>query len=141
MIDDQLKPTSDFSRNSNEPLFSMTWDRYYNLEHIYNWLDELINAYPNVVRPVTMGQSNENRPIRGIVINYNNNLRFGVLEGTLHAREWISPATITWVVKEFLTSTNSEVRALAEKFEWHIFPVVNPDGYSFSFTNVSIVFD
>lgn len=61
-----------------------------------------------------------------------------MLEGTIHAREWISAATVTWIIKEFLTSTDPEVRALAENFEWHIFPVVNPDGYVHTFTTVSV---
>lgn len=59
-----------------------------------------------------------------------------MIEGTLHAREWIVPATATWIIKEFLTSTDPEMRALAENIEWHIFPVVNPDGYVYTFTTV-----
>ncbi|CAH2044946.1 unnamed protein product, partial [Iphiclides podalirius] len=84
-----------------------------------------------------MGRSVENREIKGIVINYNpgrNNTFIGMIEGTLHAREWIVPATATWIIKEFLTSSDPEVRALAQNIEWHIFPVVNPDGYEYTFT-------
>ena len=88
-----------------------------------------------------MGKSVEDRDIKGIIINHRPELTrplIGVLEGTLHAREWISAATVTWIIKEFLTSNNPEIRALAEGFEWHIFPVVNPDGYSYTFSHVSI---
>lgn len=65
------------------------------------------------------------------------NQNIGMIEGGIHAREWISPATVTWIIKEFLESNDPEVRFLAENIEWHIFPVVNPDGYAYTFTNVS----
>lgn len=117
----------------------MTWNEYHNLDEINAWLDELVENYPDIVTEVSMGVSVENRDIKGIKINYNpNNNYIGMLEGTLHAREWISPAVVTWIIKEFLTSNDPEIRALAENFEWHIFPVVNPDGYEYSFTDVSI---
>lgn len=138
-IDDQLKSSlSRSGRTSN--LLSFSWDRYHTLEEIYNWLDQLQVNYPNIVSTVVMGKSVENREIKGIKINYNpgkTNKFTGIIEGTLHAREWIVPATATWIIKEFLTSSDPEVRALAEDIEWHIFPVVNPDGYEYTFTTVS----
>lgn len=61
-----------------------------------------------------------------------------MIEGGIHAREWISPATVTFIIEQFLTSTDPQVRFVAENIVWHIFPVVNPDGYSYTFTNVSV---
>lgn len=117
----------------------MTWNQYYSLDEINYWLDELIENYPDIVSEVSMGESVQYRNVKGIKINYNpNNQNIGMLEGTLHAREWISPAVVTWIIKEFLTSNDPEIRALAENFEWHIFPVVNPDGYEYTFTDVRI---
>lgn len=117
----------------------MTWNEYHSLDEINAWLDELVENYPDVVTEVSMGVSVENRTVKGIKINYNpNNKYIGMLEGTLHAREWISPAVVTWIIKEFLTSNDPEIKALAENFEWHIFPVVNPDGYEYTFADVSI---
>lgn len=129
------------SLGRNTTFLSFDWDRYHTLEEIYDWLDELEKNYPNIVTTVVMGRSFENKEIKGIKINYNpeRSVKYiGMLEGTLHAREWISPATVTWIIKEFLTSSDPEVRALAENLEWHIFPVVNPDGYVYTFTTVSI---
>ncbi|XP_028031436.1 zinc carboxypeptidase-like [Bombyx mandarina] len=134
-IEDQLKPATGF--RSSETFHGYSWDRYHNLETINTWMNTLVQNYPGIVRPVVMGRSVENREIRGIIINYKpekTNKLMGILEGTLHAREWIAPATVTWIVKEFLTSTDPQVRAMAENIEWHVFPVVNPDGYHYSFT-------
>lgn len=125
----------------SQSYLSLSWSVYNDLSSIYAWLDELERNHPGIVTTVTMGRSVQGESIRGIVINYNpgrTNRLIGMLEGTLHAREWISAATVTWIIKEFLTSTDPEIRALAENFEWHIFPVVNPDGYRYTFTDVSI---
>ncbi|XP_028167842.1 zinc carboxypeptidase-like [Ostrinia furnacalis] len=135
VINNQLNPIEvDPSRSSS--FLSYDWNAYHNLTDIERWLDEVATTNSSVVTRVTIGQSTENRPIRGIIININRNRRkpVGIIEGTLHAREWISAATVTWIIKEFLTSSDPDVRRMAEETEWHIFPVVNPDGYVYSFT-------
>lgn len=62
-----------------------------------------------------------------------------MIEGGIHSREWISPATVTWIIKEFLTSDDPDVRIMAESFIWHIIPITNPDGYVYTFDGVSIL--
>ncbi|KAH9643010.1 hypothetical protein HF086_013571 [Spodoptera exigua] len=138
-IDKQRNPDA---INASSSYLSYDWTSYHDLDTLYNWLDELEEHHPNIVRTVVMGKSVEGRDIKGIVINYNNgddeensHPLIGMLEGTLHSREWISVATVTWIIKEFLTSEDPEIRYLAESFEWHIFPVVNPDGYVYTFTD------
>lgn len=138
IIDSQMNSVT---RNQND---TFDWYSYKSLDEIYMWLDNLIASYPNIVASVTMGQTIEGREIRGVIINYkgstNNDTVIGMIEGTLHAREWISAAVSTWIINEFLTSTDPEIRRLAENVEWHIFPVTNPDGYVYSFTEVSNFF-
>ncbi|KAL4702752.1 hypothetical protein ACJJTC_002292 [Scirpophaga incertulas] len=52
----------------------------------------------------------------------------------MNAREWISPAVVNYITNELLTSEDEETRAAAQQFDWHIFPVTNPDGYVWSFS-------
>lgn len=94
--------------------------------------------YPDVVSTVTIGLTVEGREIKGVIINFKSDTRddpplIAMIEGGIHAREWISPATVTYIINEFLTSNDRNVRSLAESFVWHIFPVVNPDGYDYTF--------
>lgn len=55
----------------------------------------------------------------------------------IHAREWIAPATVTYILNELLTSTDPSVRDIAESYDWYVFPSVNPDGYEYTHTHVS----
>ncbi|GBP80206.1 Zinc carboxypeptidase A 1 [Eumeta japonica] len=134
LIDDQMRPAEKGARNVE----TFGWNRYYNVTEIYDWLDKLEYDYPNIVTVVTIGRSNEGKEIKGVKIDYKPEGRektlIGMYEGTIHAREWISPASLTWIINEFLTSSDREVRFLAEHFVWYIFPVTNPDGYDYTFT-------
>ncbi|XP_037963440.2 zinc carboxypeptidase [Plutella xylostella] len=137
LIDATMQPA--VSSRSTEKLGSLSWDRYYSLEEIHAWLDELEELYPNNVKTVNIGVSTEQRQIKGVIIDLKPDDRAekpltGMIEGGIHSREWISPATVTWIIKEFLTSTDPGVKQMAESFVWHIFPSINPDGYAYTFT-------
>ncbi|CAH2094782.1 unnamed protein product [Euphydryas editha] len=131
LIDAQLKRPS--SRTQQE----YNWDYYQTLDEIYDWLDKVAEEHSDVVTIIEIGRTVENRVIKGIKIDYKKQERptIGFLKGGLHAREWITPATITWLINEFLNSEDTNVRNLAENVVWHIIPVANPDGYVYSFTS------
>lgn len=54
------------------------------------------------------------------------------VEANIHAREWIAVGTATWLINQFLTSSDPSVRDMAENIDWYFIPVANPDGYSYS---------
>ena len=57
-----------------------------------------------------------------------------VINGGIHAREWISPITVTYFA-DFLASTDIRAQQLLSKFVFHLIPVLNPDGYEFTRTD------
>lgn len=112
------------------------WSSYWTLEEIYLWMDTLVEDYPEDVTHINYGTSYEGRALRGIKINIGGGEKKSVLfEGAIHAREWISPATITWMANELLESQDSEIQTLASNYEWVVLPVTNPDGYSYTWTH------
>lgn len=60
------------------------------------------------------------------------------IESTVHAREWVTTATTTYILNELLASKNATIVELAQNFDWVIVPVLNPDGYEYTHTNVYV---
>ncbi|XP_049545589.1 zinc carboxypeptidase-like [Anopheles darlingi] len=114
------------------------WTAYHPLEDIYAWLDTLIAEYPGIVTPIVAGETYEGRQIRGVKVSYKAGNPAIFTEGTIHAREWISAATVTFVLNELLTSQNAEVRNIAENYDWYVVPVANPDGYVYTHTTTRL---
>ncbi|KAI8424818.1 hypothetical protein MSG28_006747 [Choristoneura fumiferana] len=60
-----------------------------------------------------------------------------LIEGGIHAREWISPAFVTYFINEIVKapeSKNKELKRIALTYEWYFIPVLNPDGYEYTMT-------
>ncbi|XP_055847945.1 zinc carboxypeptidase A 1-like [Episyrphus balteatus] len=110
------------------------WEQYHELNETYGWLESLVERFPEQVTLVEAGQTYEGRKIMGIKISYKEGNKGIFLEGGMHAREWIGPATVTYMTNQLLTSTDPEVRSIAENFDWYIVPHANPDGYVYSHT-------
>lgn len=125
-------------------LADLTWFTAY---HAYNshitWLNELRTQFPNRSSIVTSGNSVEGRPITGIHIfgSGGSGSKPAVLfHGNVHAREWITSKTVEYFAYQLLTqySNSTEVKTLVDKYDFYLFPVVNPDGFSFSQSNTRL---
>ncbi len=51
------------------------------------------------------------------------------LDGGIHAREWITPATVTFMIHQLVEVQDPSEADLLDNLDWYILPVVNPDGY------------
>ncbi len=108
---------------------------YRDLDELNTHMDLLAKQHPALVSVHSLGSSVEGRPIRDLEISHGGKIRI-VLDGGHHAREWISvmvPICIAdWLVARH--EHDPRVRKLLETVSFHIVPVVNPDGYHFSWT-------
>ncbi|XP_043685175.1 carboxypeptidase B-like [Vespula pensylvanica] len=108
----------------------MEWTSYHRLDDIYGYLDFLAQTYPDVCSVMNIGNSAEGRPLKVLRIS---NGKAGVpalwIDGGTHAREWISPAAVTYII-DYLVENSESLEA-----DYYILPVVNPDGYEYTFTN------
>jgi carboxypeptidase A2 len=59
------------------------------------------------------------------------------IDSTIHAREWLAPATTLKILNHLVTSYGSddEVNNLLDSYDWFFVIMVNPDGYAFSWSN------
>ncbi|XP_065357624.1 zinc carboxypeptidase [Calliphora vicina] len=111
---------------------SMDWENFHTLDEIYEWLDLIVKRYPDIVTPFDIGHSYEGRLIKGIKISYKPGNKAVFIESNIHAREWITSATITYIIDELLVPRNPGVRKIAESVDWWIIPVLNVDGFVYS---------
>ncbi|XP_037926695.1 zinc carboxypeptidase-like [Hermetia illucens] len=109
-----------------------SWTAYHNLDRIYGWLDHILETYPQETSAFVIGKSFEGREIRGLKISYKPNNPGIFVESNIHAREWITSATATYLIKALLTSNDTNVQNIARNFDWYIIPVVNVDGFVYS---------
>jgi carboxypeptidase T len=111
------------------------------LAQIEQKLDEFVDRRPDLVSIVNLGLSLEGRPIRGVRIS---SAPAGapaiLLNGCQHAREWISPSTVLYIADAIIASAGSDptVADLLSRCELFVVPVVNPDGYQYSWDSVRL---
>ncbi|XP_034232626.1 zinc carboxypeptidase-like [Thrips palmi] len=110
------------------------WENYHRLSSMYSWMQSLVSHFPGVASLVDGGLSHEGRHMLGVRVAHAEGLPIVFLEAGIHAREWIGPATATYILHQLLMSADPRVQRVARSFEWHVFPSVNPDAYEYSHT-------
>ncbi|ODN02271.1 Carboxypeptidase A2 [Orchesella cincta] len=114
----------------------MNWEAYQRLETIHGWMDGLAEKYPSMVTVFDTGNSTEGRPLKVLKISTGEARADKPaiwLDGGIHAREWISPATVTYIANELIMqATRYRNQRLTDAFDWYINPVMNPDGYEYT---------
>ncbi|CAH0678980.1 unnamed protein product [Chilo suppressalis] len=118
---------------------SFNWQSYFRFKDIHNWLIDLQKMYPKELQLIEIGKSAEGRKMIAVKIILIGSKRRStvIVEGGIHAREWISPAFVTFMIYKTITapkSNDKEWKAVALTYEWYFLPVVNPDGYEYSHT-------
>lgn len=114
------------------PNFGLYWS-YDEMEVI---LDRLAKNHPDLVKLDVIGKSIEDRNIYGIRVSKNS--QFGLnpviyIDAGTHAREWAGIQSAFYFLHQ-LTENATIHRELLDKVDYVFVPVVNPDGYQYSFT-------
>ncbi|CAH1795225.1 unnamed protein product [Owenia fusiformis] len=103
---------------------------------INTWINDMASQYSQAsVRSV--GTSYEGRDMRAITISSGSGRPAIVIDCGIHAREWISPSTCIYAIKNLLERYDSDnnVRQMVDRYDWHFLPVANPDGYEYTHTS------
>jgi len=81
----------------------------------------LAASYPGWTSVFSVGTSYEGRDLNVLKINVGGTTKTkGIwFNGGIHAREWISPATVLWMVNQLLStySTDSDAQTILDTFE------------------------
>lgn len=114
---------------------SMDWTSYHPLEDMYSYLDYLETTF-DFVTTESIGKSYEGTDMRLAKVCKGGcgNKPAMWIDGGIHAREWVSPAAVTFMLRE-LVENDSDHPDLLDNLDWYILPVVNPDGYLYTQTD------
>ena len=100
---------------------------------------KLAKAY-DVVSVKAIGKSAEKRSINLYSVSSASAERSIFVMGTVHGREWISPASVyytMWSLANSHKENDRDIVALLKKVQFLFLPLLNPDGYEFTRTPLS----
>lgn len=110
---------------------AMDWETYHPLDKIYEWVDEQCAAHDYLDCKV-IGHSYEGRPIKSVRLSKREGNKAILIEGNIHAMEWISSATVTFILNQLINSEDAQIQRLTEEYDWIVVPMVNPDGFVYT---------
>lgn len=113
---------------------------YQDLPTVSAYVDTLVALRPDMASRLLVGQSLELRQIFAIRISAPGAPAGSkpaiVITACQHAREWITVMSAAYLADQLVRNYDSDagIRRLLDNFEFYIVPVLNPDGYAFSWT-------
>ncbi|CAG9799908.1 unnamed protein product [Chironomus riparius] len=114
------------------PNFNYYWS-YPEMEEIFN---RLATDYPNLVKLEVIGKSYLNQSIYGVRVSKNQ--EFGLnpiifIDAGTHAREWAGIQSAFYFLHQLVENSTIH-NDLLDNVDYVFVPVVNPDGFQYSFT-------
>jgi len=123
----------------NGDLKDFAYNKYHTFQEIQGWIDAITGQYRDLTEKFVIGKSYESRDIVGFRISPKPTVNRSAiwLEGGIHAREWISPATVIYMAAQFVEGYGKvpNITAILDKYDIYILPVFNPDGYEYTKTD------
>ncbi|XP_074610333.1 carboxypeptidase B2-like [Acropora palmata] len=126
------------NRQNDESNRSLSWHKsYHTLKEIVIEMKR-INQTTKLVNMKSIGKSFERRDLYIMQIQANNqtNKPLVFMNCGIHAREWVSPATCMYVVDQLVSlyGKDSNVTFLLNMVDVTILPVLNADGYEYTWS-------
>jgi carboxypeptidase T len=121
---------------------TLTYDRYHNRAEGIAFMRTIAAAFPNIVQMVSLGQALGGRDIWALKITDNPTVvepgeERILFTGVTHAREWATHEMMLYLA-EYLTNrypADPQVRRIVDNSVVWLVPVVNPDGFDYTWTN------
>ncbi len=118
------------------------FDDYKNADQVSEFVNGLVAARPDLASREQVGLSLEGRELYAIRLSAGPDPAIGfkptiLLNSVQHAREWISVMTTMYLADQLLAGYGTEPRATAllDRYQVLIVPIVNADGYQYTWTN------
>lgn len=124
-------------------LSDIFFKQYRRLDTIHAWILLLQETYPDIIRVEDIGETYEGRPFRVVHLSVpddsvnHEDKKTIVVTGGVHAREWISVLTVLYSIYGMLRhyEENPHDSKTLAKLDFLFIPVLNPDGYDYTWTH------
>ena len=111
---------------------------YKTYDQINAYLDTLVAQYPDLISKYPIGTSLQGRTIYAVTVTspVGGDKAALCFNAEQHAREWISPMTLMYVVDRLVSTydTDPVARAMLDRLVFYVVPMVNPDGYVYTWS-------
>ncbi|NXK61671.1 CBPB2 Carboxypeptidase, partial [Sylvietta virens] len=120
---------------------SSYYENYHSMKEIYRWMEEVVKVHSDLLQKIYIGSSYEKRPLYVLKISKSkeNSKNAIWIDCGIHAREWISPAFCLWFIGHAIhvRERDRTMTRLLEHFDFYIMPVINVDGYEYTWSHPS----
>jgi len=130
-LSDERKFLENTTANADE-----WYTAYHRYEDIIVHINEIAKSARVTLTP-SIGKTVQGRDIPGLVISEGDptGKKKIFFNGGQHAREWVSPTTVLYITEQLATSDDADVKKILEGAVFVIVPIINPDGYSYTWTS------
>nr|XP_006812374.1 PREDICTED: carboxypeptidase A4-like [Saccoglossus kowalevskii] len=113
---------------------------YHTYDEIIAWIGDTVATNSDITSSESIGTSYEGRdlPVLKLGIDTGKVKKVIWFNGAIHAREWISPATVMAITNQLIVDYRAgdpDITFLLETYDFHILIMFNPDGYDYTWTN------
>jgi len=110
----------------------MNWNQYQSHKTMTSWMKCLATNFSHRMSLINIGKSSEGRPLIVARVGTGQNEKPAVfIDGGIHAREWASPAAVTFLLHK-MVENQGDYDNILNRFTVYILPMANPDGYEYS---------
>ncbi|XP_021231482.1 carboxypeptidase B2 [Numida meleagris] len=120
---------------------SSYYENYHSMTEIYHWMEETVRVHSDLLEKIYIGSSYEKRPLYVLKLSKRRETPKSAIwiDCGIHAREWISPAFCLWFIGHaiHLRERDQIMTELLENFDFYVMPVMNVDGYEYTWSKPS----
>jgi len=116
------------------------FDSYHTYIEIMNWIDDRAAACGSRCSTFSIGNSYQGRELKVLKITGAPNSCTQKptiwIDAGIHAREWISHTTNMYIIDKLIEEYDTVpfVKQMRDTYDWYFLPIVNPDGYAYTWS-------